>query len=58
MSGIRIKSSKLEKIINEELNKVLSKEKIPTIEEMETVMQKWIAYENRISLNQSTGDVI
>lgn len=58
MSGIRIKSSELEKIINEELNKVLSKEKVPTIEEMETVMQKWIAYENKINLNEASDKEI
>jgi len=55
MSSVKIKSSKLGKIINEELNKALNKEKVPTIEEMESTMQNWIAYENKINLNESTG---
>ena len=54
MSSATIKLSHLKKIIDEEINKTLSKEKVPTIKEMESTMQKWIAYENKISLNEST----
>ena len=54
MSSTTVKLSHLKKIIDEEIDKTLSKEKVPTIKEMESTMQKWIAYENKISLNEST----
>ena len=55
MPSALIKPSTLKKIIDEELHYVINKEKTPSIEHMESTMQKWIAYENKINLNESTG---